>query len=47
MRTRFLGALLVMLSVGLSASAQTSDPMQALKDTLSGSGSRVEYCRAS
>src|ERR1022692_1865584 len=38
MRTRLLGALLVMLSVGLTASAQTSDPMQALKDTLSGSG---------
>jgi protein involved in polysaccharide export with SLBB domain len=27
-----------MLSVGLSASAQTTDPMQALKDTLSGGG---------
>ncbi len=38
MRTRLFGALLLMLSVGLTASAQTTDPMQALKDTLSGSG---------
>ncbi len=35
MRSRFLGALLVMLSVGLTASAQTQDQLQALKDTLS------------
>src|ERR1700690_415030 len=38
MRSRFFGALLVLLSVGLAASAQTNDPMQALKDTLSGGG---------
>ena len=35
MRSRLLGALLVMLSVGLTASAQTQDQLQALKDTLS------------
>src|SRR5450631_3702200 len=35
MRSRFFGALLVMLSVGLGASAQTSDQLQALKDSLS------------
>jgi polysaccharide biosynthesis/export protein len=37
MRSRFLGTLLVLLSVGLGASAQTptSDQLQALKDTLS------------
>ena len=31
MRTRLLGALLVMLSVGLSASAQTSDPTAGIE----------------
>jgi len=35
MRNRFLGALLAMMSVGLTASAQTSDTLQALKDSLS------------
>ncbi|MGO9514291.1 MAG: SLBB domain-containing protein [Steroidobacteraceae bacterium] len=37
MRSRFLGAALVMLSMGLAASAQTptTDQLQALKDTLS------------
>jgi polysaccharide biosynthesis/export protein len=35
MRSRLWGALLVMLSVGLTASAQTSDQLQALKDSLS------------
>ncbi len=35
MRSRLLGALLAMLSVGLTASAQTSDTLQALKDSLS------------
>src|ERR1035441_8108363 len=35
MRSRVFGALLVMLSVGLTASAQTSDQLQALKDSLS------------
>jgi polysaccharide biosynthesis/export protein len=38
MRSRFLGAFLALAAVGLSASAQqssTSDPLQALKDTLS------------
>jgi len=35
MRSRVFGALLVMLSVGLSASAQNSDQLQALKDSLS------------
>src|SRR5208283_2040922 len=32
------GALLAMLTVALTASAQNTDPMQTLKDTLSGSG---------
>lgn len=36
MQTRLLGTLLVMLSLGLTASAQTTDPLQAIKDTLSG-----------
>ncbi len=35
MRSSLLGALLLMLSVGLTASAQTPDPLQALKDSLS------------
>jgi polysaccharide export outer membrane protein len=35
MRSKVFGALLVMLSVGLTASAQTSDQLQALKDSLS------------
>jgi protein involved in polysaccharide export with SLBB domain len=37
MRNRFIRALLVVFSIGLSASAQTqnSDPIQALKDSLS------------
>jgi len=36
MRGRYLGALLVLLSVGLAASAQTptADQLQALKDSL-------------
>ena len=38
MRSKVFGALLVLLSVGLTASAQTTDPMQALKDSLSGGG---------
>ncbi len=37
MRSRLLGVLLILLSAGLSASAQTTtDPLQALKDTLGG-----------
>src|SRR5580658_10046084 len=41
MSGRLFGAMLVMLSVGLPASAQTnSDPLQALKDTLSGGSSQ-------
>lgn len=35
MRSKVFGALLVLLSVGLTASAQTSDQLQALKDSLS------------
>jgi polysaccharide export outer membrane protein len=35
MRSKVFGALLVLLSVGLAASAQTSDPLQSLKDSLS------------
>ena len=37
MRSKFLGALLVMLTMGLAASAQTppTDPLQALKDSFS------------
>jgi len=36
MRGRLLCALLVLISSALTASAQNSDPIQALKDTLSG-----------
>src|SRR5580658_9069600 len=37
MRSRLFWAFLVMFSAGLTASAQTtSDPLQALKDTLTG-----------
>jgi protein involved in polysaccharide export with SLBB domain len=39
MRIKFpFAALLIALSAALAASAQTSDPLQTLKDTLSGSG---------
>ena len=36
MRSRFLAAPLLILTAALSASAQSNDPLQALKDTLSG-----------